>query len=282
MYDTLITSELLAAHIGEPGWVICDCRFVLSSPDAGRAAYRESHIPGAMYFHLDHDLAGPVTPVSGRHPLPDAGQLAAVFGRAGITEGVQVVAYDDVNGAIAARLWWLARWLGHPHVAVLEGGWQSWVANGHQVTADIAVPVPQNFMARRDDTMWVSSAEVLETVMGRLPGRVLDARAHDRFQGRNETLDPVAGHVPGAVNVPFAGNLEPTGRFKRPTELRQRIEQALNGSPPERAICMCGSGVTACHNLLAMEVAGMRGARLYPGSWSEWIRDPLRPVAVED
>lgn len=282
MYDTLITPELLAGHIGEPGWVICDCRFVLSSPDAGRAAYRENHIPGAVYFHLDHDLAGPVTPVSGRHPLPDAGQLAAAFGRAGITEGVQVVAYDDVNGAIAARLWWLARWLGHPHVAVLEGGWQSWVAGGYQVTADIAAPVPQNFVVRCNDAMWVSSAEVLATATGRQPGTVLDARAADRFKGRNESLDPVAGHVPGAVSLPFAGNLDSTGRFKRPTELRQRIEQSLNGSPPERAICMCGSGVTACHNLLAMEVAGMRGARLYPGSWSEWIRDPLRPVAVED
>jgi thiosulfate/3-mercaptopyruvate sulfurtransferase len=280
MYDTLVGTELLADHIGDPDWVICDCRFMLTAPEAGRIAYQESHIPGAVYFHLDRDLAGPVTPSSGRHPLPAVEQLSALFGRAGISAGKQIVAYDDANGAIAARLWWLARWLGHRQVAVLDGGWQAWKAEGRLTTADVSRPAAQHFIPQRDDTVWVNSRDVLDTVTGLKAGRVLDARAPDRFQGKNESLDPVAGHIPGAVNLPFADNVETTGHFKRPAELHERIEMVLEGTRPEQAICMCGSGVTACHNLLAMELAGFRGARLYAGSWSEWIRDPARPVVT--
>ncbi|HEX5340100.1 MAG TPA: sulfurtransferase [Gammaproteobacteria bacterium] len=280
MYDTLIGTELLAEHVGDPDWVICDCRFVLAAPDAGEAAYRSGHIPGASYFHLDRDLAAPVSSTSGRHPLPGVEQLAAAFSRAGITSGVQIVAYDDANSAFAARLWWLARWLGHRQTAVLDGGWQAWMAEGRPVTAETEMPVPQHFTPHRNDAFWANSREVLETASGRRPGRVLDARAADRFRGENETLDPVAGHIPGAVNLPFAGNVGATGKFMSADELRERIGSALGGTPPEQAICMCGSGVTACHDLLAMELAGFRGARLYPGSWSEWIRDPSRPVAA--
>lgn len=279
MYDTLMSTGLLAEHIGDPDWVICDCRFTLAAPEAGRAAYDASHIPGAVYFHLDHDLSGPVTPTSGRHPLPSAEQLARLLGQAGITTGVQIVAYDDANGAIAARLWWLARWLGHHQTAVLDGGWQAWIAEQRDITAGSVRPAPQHFMPQRDDTRWAGSEEILEIATGQRHGRVVDARAADRFRGENENLDPVAGHIPGAVNLPFAGNVDSEGRFISPAALRSRFEPALGGMSPEQVICMCGSGVTACHDLLAMEVAGLRGARLYPGSWSEWIRDPQRPVA---
>ncbi|HET7650780.1 MAG TPA: sulfurtransferase [Gammaproteobacteria bacterium] len=284
MYDTLVDTDLLADHIGDPDWVICDCRFVLAalpaSPEAGRAAYDKSHIPGAVYFHLDRDLAGPVTPASGRHPLPDPERLAATFGRAGITTGVQIVAYDDSNGAFAARLWWLARWLGHRQVAVLDGGWKKWLAEGLQTSDALTKPLAQRFTPYRNDALWVDHGSVLEVISGQQPGRVLDARSADRFRGENETLDPVAGHIPGAVNLPFAENVDPSGRFIRSDALRSRFATALNGVAPDGAICMCGSGVTACHNLLAMEVAGLKGGRLYPGSWSEWIRDPSRPVAI--
>jgi thiosulfate/3-mercaptopyruvate sulfurtransferase len=278
MYDTLINTELLAEHIGDPDWVICDCRFVLTMPEAGQTVYAESHIPGAVYFHLDRDLAGPVTPASGRHPLPAADQLAALLGRAGINANTQIVAYDDMNGAIAARLWWLARWLGHHRIAVLDGGWQAWLAEHRLVNADIVEPGPQHFVSHCDDTRWVTSHEVLAVVSGHKPGRILDARAADRFRGENESLDPVAGHVPGAVNLPFTENVETGGRFHNLAELRIRFEAVLGDTPSEQVICMCGSGVTACHNLLAMELAGLKGARLYAGSWSEWIRDTERPV----
>lgn len=280
MYDTLVDSNLLAMHLGEPRWVICDCRFSLTTPDAGAAAYRANHIPGAVYFHLDHDLAGPVTPHSGRHPLPDAEQFAATLGRVGVTHGVQIVAYDDMHGAFAARLWWLARWLGHREVAVLDGGWQAWIAGGKPVSMESSTPVPQQFMPQRDDTRWVGNREAADTASGRRTGKLFDARAADRFRGENETLDPVAGHVPGAVNLPFAGNIDNTGHFQSPASLRRRFESALGGTSPEQAISMCGSGVTACHNLLAMEQAGLHGARLYAGSWSEWIRDPTRPIVA--
>lgn len=278
MYDTLMSTELLAEHIGDPEWVICDCRFVLAAPEKGHAAYLENHIPGAVYFHLDRDLSGPITPTSGRHPLPAAEHLAAALSRAGVSTGRQVVAYDDAGGAIAARLWWLMRWLGHRQAAVLDGGWQAWVAEGRPVMADPARPVLQHFVPRRDDALWVSTREVLDIADGRHPGKLLDARSADRFRGENETLDPVAGHIPGAVNLPFSGNLTASGYFRSPAELRRRIETTLEGVPSEQAICMCGSGVTACHDLLAMELAGLRGARLYAGSWSEWIRDPARAV----
>lgn len=280
MYDTLVSTEVLAEHIGDPDWIICDCRFVLTNPEAGQTTYQESHLPGAVYFHLDRDLAGPITSSSGRHPLPTVEQLSESFSRAGITADTQIVAYDDANGAIAARLWWLARWLGHRQSAVLDGGWQGWVNEDLPITADPATPVKRHFTPHRDDALLISASEVLAIANGRKPGKLLDARAAERFQGRNETLDPVAGHIPGAVNLPFAGNVEITGRFKRPAELHKRIEIALDGTRPEQAVCMCGSGVTACHDLLAMELAGFHGAQLYAGSWSEWIRDPSRPVAT--
>jgi thiosulfate/3-mercaptopyruvate sulfurtransferase len=279
MPETLAQTELLAAHLGDLEWAIFDCRSVLTDSDAGPKRYAESHIPGAHYLHLDTDLAGPVTPDTGRHPLPDPERLAAVLGRAGLDANTQVVAYDDAGGAHAARLWWLMRWLGHRQVAVLDGGWQRWLQQGHAVTAELPQPEPRRFTAAVQAGMWTTTAEVLELVRGRKRRLLMDARGASRYRGDEEPIDPVAGHVPGALNLPFTDNLAADGRFKAPALLAERFEQALAGLSSEQAISMCGSGVTACHNLLAMEIAGLKGGRLYAGSWSEWIRDAARPVA---
>ena len=280
MLDALIETEVLAAHLDDPTWVVCDCRSVLTDPEAGPRLYAQSHIPGARHLHLERDLSGLLTPDTGRHPLPDPVQLAAIFGRIGIGADTQVVAYDDAGGAYAARLWWLLRWLGHNQVAVLNGGWQQWLKEERPVTAEPPRVQPREFACREPDRgAWLSTAEVLELVRGRKHGLLLDARGPTRFSGAEEPIDPVAGHVPGALNLPFAANLAQDGRFKCPAELRQRFEPLLHGRRADELVNMCGSGVTACHNLLAMEAAGLKGGRLYAGSWSEWIRDPARPVA---
>jgi len=280
MFDTLVETEALAAHLEDPSWVVFDCRGNLADPEAGRRAHAAGHIPGATHLHMERDLSSPVTPDTGRHPLPDPRRLADTLGRAGAGADSQIVAYDDMQGAYAARLWWLARWLGHRRIAVLNGGWQQWLKEGHPVTQLVPAPVPREFpMPTPQGGAWVPVADVLEMVRGRKRGVLLDARAAGRFRGEGETIDPVAGHIPGAVSAPFADNIAADGRFKSPAELRRRFEPLLSGLRPDQAVCMCGSGVTACHNLLAMEAAGLKGARLYAGSWSEWIRDPARPVA---
>ncbi|MGE5624284.1 MAG: sulfurtransferase [Bacillota bacterium] len=280
MYDTLVETAILSAHLDDPEWAVFDCRSALSDPEAGPRAYAAAHIPGARYLHLERELSGPVTPDTGRHPLPDPKRLAELLGKAGVDGGVQIVAYDDAGGAFAARLWWLARWLGHKRAAVLNGGWQQWQREGRPVSAEHARPAPRHFpFTAADDGAWLDTAGVLEMVRGRKRGLILDARAAPRFLGEQEPIDPVAGHVPGAVNLPYAESVAGDGRFKEPEALRRRFEHVLNGVRLDQAVCMCGSGVTACHHLLTMEVAGLRGARLYAGSWSEWIRDPARPVA---
>lgn len=280
MYDTLVETETLGTHLSDPDWAVFDCRSVLGDPEAGPKAYAQGHIPGARYIHLEHELSGPVTPDTGRHPLPDPRVLADILGRAGVDGRVQIVAYDDAGGVYAARLWWLARWLGHSRIAVLNGGWQQWVREGHPVNNDTVWPAARQFDFKGTvDSAWLNTADVLEMVRGRKRGLLLDARAPFRYRGEQEPIDPVAGHVPGAVNLPHAGNVAEDGRFNDPAVLRRRYEAALGGMRPEQTVCMCGSGVTACHNLLAMEIAGLKGARLYAGSWSEWIRDPARPVA---
>jgi thiosulfate/3-mercaptopyruvate sulfurtransferase len=280
MHDTLVATEILAAHLADPDWAVFDCRSVLGDPEAGPKAYAQGHVPGARYIHLERELSGPVTPDTGRHPLPDPSILAGILGRAGVDGRVQIVAYDDAGGVYAARLWWLTRWLGHTRVAVLNGGWQQWMREGRPVSTDAVRPAARQFDFKGTvDAAWLSTAEVLEMVRGRKRGLLLDARAPVRYRGEQEPIDPVAGHVPGAVNLPHAGNVSEDGRFNDPAALRQRYEAALCCMRPEQAVCMCGSGVTACHNLLAMEIAGLKGARLYAGSWSEWIRDPARPVA---
>ena len=298
-HSTLITPRRLAARIEDADLAVIDCRFDLGRPEWGREAYASARIPHALYTHLDHDLSGPVSASSGRHPLPPVDALAARLGQWGIDAQVQVVAYDQGPGAYAARLWWLLRWLGHAKVAVLDGGLAAWQQERLPLdTTPLTHPQAQTqahsqgsrparrFEARADGEMLVSTPE-LEGLLakGRLASAdvvLVDARSADRFAGRNETIDPVAGHVPGARNHPFADNLDSTGRFLDRGTLRERFAKTLEGVPSDAAICMCGSGVTACHNLLALEVAGLQGARLYAGSWSEWIRDPKRPIAISN
>jgi thiosulfate/3-mercaptopyruvate sulfurtransferase len=281
MYRTLIDCHTLALHIHDPQWVVVDCRFMLSDPGAGRRAYEASHIERARYAHLNDDLSSPVTPRSGRHPLPDPQRLAAELGKWGIDNSKQVIAYDDSFGAMASRLWWLLRWLGHDTVALLDGGLPRWQREGRPVTKDLPVVTPATFTPRVRDDMWVDANTVAKAVKQN-DWLVMDARAEERFNGEVEMLDPIAGHIPGAINLPFEDNLHVSGRFSSPQELRELYEGLIENVRPEQVIQMCGSGVTACHNILAMEHAGLPGARLYAGSWSEWIRDPARPVAHDD
>jgi thiosulfate/3-mercaptopyruvate sulfurtransferase len=275
MLTTLITPTALHTQLDSVR--VIDCRFDLARPDAGESAYKTSHIPGAVYAHLDRDLSSPITPTTGRHPLPDAEKLAATLGHWGIDSHTQVVAYDADAGMFAARLWWLLRWLGHERIAVLDGGFKAWQQAGLPVSADIPVSVPKQFSGQPRDELWVTAADVVARV-NEPNWRVLDARAPERYRGEVEPIDTVAGHVPGAVNHPFALNLNANAQFLSADELRARYAGVSGGAPPNQVIAMCGSGVTACHNLLAMEVAGLHGAKLYAGSWSEWIRDPQRPV----
>jgi thiosulfate/3-mercaptopyruvate sulfurtransferase len=279
-FTTLIDVDSLAALAGRA--VLLDCRFDLSLPDAGRRAYAAGHIPGARYADLNLDLSSPVTSASGRHPLPRPDVLADFFAAAGIGDQDQVVAYDDANGSFAARAWWLLSWLGKAPVAVLDGGFKAWVAAGGAVEvgepASAAGGAKPPFTVRLRPDSVLTSADVQRALED--PRRLLvDARAAERFAGTVEPLDRVAGHVPGAVNHPFTANLGQDGRFLPAGELRRRWLTRLRGKEASDAILMCGSGVTACHNILAMTSAGLPGGKLYAGSWSEWIRDPERPVA---
>lgn len=278
MHSALITAAELTAHTADSNWLTVDCRFDLAKPSAGESAYRAGHLPNAVYAHLDHDLAAPVTPSTGRHPLPSPQQFAATLSAWGVNSDTQVVAYDADTGMYAARLWWMLRWVGHRKVAVLEGGFKAWVAAGLPVSQEIPRRTPSHFEAREQRDAWLDAAEVADRVQ-RSDWRLLDARAPERYAGQVEPIDPVAGHVPGAINHPFALNLGPDGRFAPAQDLRARFATSQSGVADDHTIAMCGSGVTACHLLLALEVAGKPGAKLYAGSWSEWIRDPSRPIA---
>ena len=275
--NPLVSTEDLARHLQD--WVIVDCRHSLQDTEAGQRAYLAGHIPGAHFLHADRDLSGPMTGHNGRHPLPSPEAFIATLERIGVGPAQTVVAYDDMGGAFAARLWWMMRWLGLDQAAVLDGGWQRWTAEGRPVSA--AVPESRGAVlsaqARTGDT--VDTAFVLEHLQN--PAMCLiDARAADRFRGENETLDPVGGHIPGARNRFFRDNLDAEGRFKPPAVLKAEFEALLAGVAPEHVVHQCGSGVTACHNFLAMEYAGLNPGRLYPGSWSAWCSDPSRPVAL--
>lgn len=282
MYTTLIEPAELAAHISDTDWAVLDCRFELARPEWGASAYAQAHVPNAIYAHLDRDLSSPVTSTSGRHPLPRVEAFTATLDRWGIDENVQVVAYDQSNGAYAARLWWLLRWLGHIRVAVLNGGFAAWQQAGLPVSKQPGVRQPRRFTPNSPHAGVISTVELQGILAAGLLATgeraLIDARSADRFAGQNETIDPVAGHVPGASNHPFAHNLDAQGRFLPAHALRSKWLETLRGQPPATAIAMCGSGVTACHNLLALEVAGLPGSQLYAGSWSEWIRDAARPT----
>jgi thiosulfate/3-mercaptopyruvate sulfurtransferase len=281
-YTTLIELSELAVHMGDADWAVLDCRSELARPEWGANAYAEGHIPSAIHAHLDRDLSSPVTPTSGRHPLPSIEALVATLGSWGIDENVQVVAYDQSNGAYASRLWWLLRWVGHDRVAVLNGGFAAWQQAGLPVSKQRGVREPRRFSARPPLAALVLTVELEKLhAAGHLASgqrTLIDARGADRFAGQNEIIDPIAGHVPGARNHPFTRNVDPQGRFLPAATLRSQWLETLRGKPPSTAIAMCGSGVTACHNLLALEVAGLQGVGLYAGSWSEWIRDAARPV----
>ncbi len=276
IHTTLIDTATLASHLADPAVVVIDCRFELAKPDAGEAAYTGGHIPGAAYAHLDRDLSGPKSGRNGRHPLPAPAVLAATFGRLGIDGTTQVIAYDQDNGMYASRLWWLLRWMGHEAVAVLDGGLAAWIADGHAVTAGIEVHAARGFSGTPNPAFTVD-AEAVGALAASSAARVIDARAPERYRGEVEPLDPVAGHIPGAVNYAFLRNLE-NGRFRSADALRAEFEAIISGVAVEQVVSYCGSGVTGCHNLLALEHAGLHGARLYPGSWSEWVSDPSRPV----
>lgn len=276
-FTTLISPDELAAHLDDPALVVIDCRFDLSDPAWGERAYREAHLSGAVYASLDRDLSGQKTGINGRHPLPDQQALADTLGRWGVGAGSQVIAYDQDSGMYASRLWWELRWLGHDAVAVLDGGWATWVGEQRPVTSAVPTRAPQVFSPRPRAGM-LATVEDVERRRTDRTWRLVDARAPDRFRGENETLDRVAGHIPGAANHFFKTNLTGGGRFKSPDDLRGQLRATVGDVPAEQVVCYCGSGVTACHNLLAMEHAGLPGAKLYAGSWSEWSADPDRPV----
>jgi thiosulfate/3-mercaptopyruvate sulfurtransferase len=276
-YTTLISSAKLAARLGDPGFVIVDCRHMLTDVEASERAYRTAHVPGAYFLHLDRDLSGPRTGSNGRHPLPSIPALAATLGRIGIDGGKQVVAYDQNSGMWASRLWWMLRWLGHERAAVLDGGIAKWQAEQRPLTAEVPVPRATTFLPRPSEP--TASANEIQQHLGDGLLTVLDARAPERFRGDIEPIDPVAGHIPGAINRPYTINLTPQGTFKSAEALRHEFEAQLGARTTASVVHQCGSGVTACHNALAMAVAGLHGSRLYPGSWSEWSSDPARPVA---
>ena len=276
-YTTLISTEALARHLGDPNLIVVDCRHNLADPDAGETAYAQAHLPGAYFLHLDRDLSGVITGRNGRHPLPEIKRLAATLGRIGIDASKQVVAYDQNFGMWAARLWWSLHWLGHDRAAVLDGGVDKWKAEGRPLTSQAPTARSATFVLK--PTLRTVSTEEILRHLGDGSLTVLDARAPERFHGDIEPLDPVAGHIPGAINRPYTVNMTEQGTFKPAEALRREFEAQLAGRAPGSVVHQCGSGVTACHNLLAMSIAGLSGSRLYPGSWSEWCADPSRPVA---
>lgn len=275
MFSTIISTGTLAENLADPDWTIVDCRFDLARPDWGFQAYQDNHIPGSVYAHLDHDLAGPITPRTGRHPLPDVQVIAKRLGAWGIGENTQVVVYDSAGGAFADRLWWELRFLGHDKVAVLDGGIPKWLREGRPVKPGVETRASVNFIPH---PRWniIASADEVDSIRQDPNFVLIDARAAERYRGEYEPIDPVAGYIPGAINRFHGLNLGKDGTFLPPDTLRMQFEELLAGKKPDHVVVYCGSGVTSIHHILAMELAGLPGARLYPGSWSEWIRDDNR------
>ena len=276
MQTTIVSTDTLVAHLGGD-WVIVDCRFDLQNEHWGRDQYLAAHIPGAVYASLSHDMAGAKTGDNGRHPLPSIGDVSATFGRFGITSGTQVVAYDQDSGMYASRLWWLLRYAGHDAVAVLDGGWTKWMREDRPTHAGAETRTPAAFVASPRPHTRVLVHEVASQ-LGDGKTLLVDARAPERFEGQVEPIDRVPGHIPGAVNHHYRSNAADDFTLLPPEELRGKFLEVLGSHSPSDVVMYCGSGVTACHNLLAMTHAGLPGARLYGGSWSEWSADPARPV----
>ena len=275
----LVTPAELAQHLNDPSWVVFDTRHDLMDTARGRKLYAEGHIPGAYFLHVDEDLSGKKTCANGRHPLPDLLEFAHRMNGRGVKPGTQVVVYDDMSGNFAVRLWWMLRWLGHDKVALLDGGIPLWVKEGRPLTTDVPAPrkgefVPRPRLGATVDLPFVERFREDPSI------QLVDARAPERFAGLQEPIDPVAGHIPGAMNRFWQKNLSPDGRFKPAEQLRREYEAMLDGRAPSQTVHMCGSGVTACHNIFAMELAGFTGGRLYPGSWSEWCADKSRPMVT--
>lgn len=277
-HHTLVTAETLLQHLHQPDWVIFDARFSLADAEAGAKAYRLGHLPNARYIHLNNDLSSPVRSYTGRHPLPNFSQLSVKLGAWGVNPRSQVVVYDDASGAFAGRMWWLLRCMGHERVAVLDGGLKQWQRLDLPMTTHLPRSTTQPFRCYLDESQWLSATEI-ENGLAKGSLKLIDARTMERFQGLQEPIDPIAGHVPKALNHPFQKNLDAKGLFLPASELKKQFQALLgNNISSEKVVHMCGSGVTACHNLLAMEVAGLKGSKLYAGSWSEWITNPNRPV----
>mgnify|MGYP006267187507 FL=1 len=280
MFRTIISPKELYEKLGRQTWVIIDCRYNLGHPDSGAEAYRKAHIPGASYAHLDKDLSGKIEPgKTGRHPLPSIVKMTQRFSSWGISDGIQVVVYDDRSGAVAARLWWMLRSLGHDRVAVLDGGWRAWTEGGYPVEVAIVGSGPRVFKPRpRND--WTVDAEHIERRLGADNFLLVDSRSPKRYRGEDEPIDPVAGHIPSATNFPHTDLVESDGTWLEPDELEERFDTLVGNDEADEVVFYCGSGVTACRNLLAYHHAGLGDAKLYPGSWSDWITDPERPVEL--
>jgi thiosulfate/3-mercaptopyruvate sulfurtransferase len=271
-YTSIVAVDILADNLDMPNWQVIDCRYALNDPNAGRRAYLESHIPGAVYADLEQDLSGPIQPgITGRHPLPEIDHASAVFSKLGIDQNVQVVCYDDRTGGFAARLWWMLHWLGHETASVLDGGWQAWQGAGLPEKWGVEIEKPRNFRPIERTSAWVTTRE-LESILAEPGYKIVDARERGRYLGEFEPIDPKSGHIPGALSIPYLDNLE-EGKFKTPDELRAIYQSQTGAIPTDHIIVYCGSGVTAAHNILAMVHAGLGFAKLYAGSFSEWITE---------
>jgi thiosulfate/3-mercaptopyruvate sulfurtransferase len=280
-YNYLISVDELRQQLSEPHWRVVDCRFDLMQPEKGFEEYRQGHIPGAQYANLDQDLAAPVTAATGRHPLPAADEFALTLSAWGIGNDSQVVVYDHSSGAIAARLWWMLRWLGHEHVAVLDGGYGAWQKAGFPVSHRDETVVRAQFQPLPDAALIISTDELLASLESGGGPPIVDARARLRYVGGSEPIDPVAGHIPGAINHPCSESIAADGTWKSRDELKADWAGVFGDTRDGSWVSMCGSGVTACHLALSARLAGYPEPRLYVGSWSEWILDPDRPVATD-
>lgn len=277
MFKTLISTQELADHLNDTDWVLIDCRFDLADKEWGEEEYSHLHIPGAVYAHLEKDICGPITPTSGRHPLPDGKVFIAAMQRLGVNNNSQVVVYDATGGGMAGRLWWQLKFYGHEAVALLNGGLPKWLTEGRDTVGGIETNPMGDFTGTPDESMIISTEE-MKTLMGSKKHAIIDARAPERFRGEVEPIDVVAGSIPGALNRFYSDNLDKNGQFLPAESLKTAFEALLGNLKPQEAVAYCGSGTTACHNLVAMAYAGLPMPRLYVGSWSEWIRNPNNPV----